>query len=241
MTISFRESLRWLPSPASEPTLTLVLTTPWSHYLDLRLLPPSPPSTSPTTFQTPLPPSTTLYWGHAGTAAPSASNPLATTWRHTLDTRQPVPAVESGINTVLPDGRVLETGAMVDFDDGRCKEYEEVWRDEAAPRGAAWVAETVGAETVGAAEGPAGVGVGAGAEEAVGTGGMVVRIYDWCQALVVTRSGTMAGRWVRRDGAWAPLFLCGGMTEEVPEWVPVGERQEWAGAVWLTVGMREGE
>ncbi|KAI5783617.1 hypothetical protein EDC01DRAFT_751255 [Geopyxis carbonaria] len=55
--------------------------------------------------------------------------------------------------------------------------------------------------------------------------------WDGCSSPTLTLSST----------PWTPLFLTGGMPETVPEWVPAGERQEWAGAVWRMVGMRDGE
>jgi hypothetical protein len=36
--ISIRESIRWLPDEASEPTSTIVLTTPNRRFVDLRIL-----------------------------------------------------------------------------------------------------------------------------------------------------------------------------------------------------------
>lgn len=36
--ISIRKSIRWLPGVASEPTSTIVLTSPQRHFVDLRIL-----------------------------------------------------------------------------------------------------------------------------------------------------------------------------------------------------------
>lgn len=38
--ISVRESIRWKPDEASEPTSTLVLTSPGRHFVDVRILLP---------------------------------------------------------------------------------------------------------------------------------------------------------------------------------------------------------
>jgi hypothetical protein len=37
-SISFRKFIRWLPEEASEPTSTLVLTSPEKRFVDLRVL-----------------------------------------------------------------------------------------------------------------------------------------------------------------------------------------------------------
>lgn len=39
-SISFRESIRWLPEEASEPTSTLVVTSPEGRFVDIRVLRP---------------------------------------------------------------------------------------------------------------------------------------------------------------------------------------------------------
>lgn len=37
-SISFRKFIRWLPEEASEPTSTLVLTSPEKRFVDIRVL-----------------------------------------------------------------------------------------------------------------------------------------------------------------------------------------------------------
>jgi hypothetical protein len=39
--ISIREYIRWLPDEASEPTSTIVLTTPQRRFVDVRILKPT--------------------------------------------------------------------------------------------------------------------------------------------------------------------------------------------------------
>lgn len=39
--ISVRESIRWLPNEASEPTTTLVLTSAENRFVDIRILRPT--------------------------------------------------------------------------------------------------------------------------------------------------------------------------------------------------------
>lgn len=40
MDISIREGIRWVPDPFTEPTSTLVLTSPGKHFVDVRILKP---------------------------------------------------------------------------------------------------------------------------------------------------------------------------------------------------------
>lgn len=51
-------------------------------------------------------------------------------WIHELNSRSDQPGEDCGTLEVLENGDVLERGEMVDFDDGKKKKYEEVWRDE---------------------------------------------------------------------------------------------------------------
>lgn len=41
-SISFREHIRWIPDEASEPTSTIVLTSPQRRFVDLRILKSAP-------------------------------------------------------------------------------------------------------------------------------------------------------------------------------------------------------
>ena len=50
MSISLRDFIRWLPDDASEPTSTIVVTSPGRRFVDIRALLPegATPSTWPT-------------------------------------------------------------------------------------------------------------------------------------------------------------------------------------------------
>lgn len=37
-SISIREGIRWLPDPVTEPTRTVVLTSPENRFVDIRIL-----------------------------------------------------------------------------------------------------------------------------------------------------------------------------------------------------------
>jgi hypothetical protein len=76
----------------------------------------------------------------------------------------------------LDNGDILETGEMLDFDDGMVKTYEEVWRDEDTRPGVAVVMELVGD---------------------VERAGLVVRVGKWAQGIVkiLTTGVTVTERW----------------------------------------------
>ncbi|CAK7214318.1 hypothetical protein SBRCBS47491_002100 [Sporothrix bragantina] len=124
--ISHRVSIAWLPAPHSEPTSTVVLTSPGRRFVDVRVLGTTKESQE-------------LDWALAGT---SSSTPVAKgvsdcVWRHWVDSHyeneDADAQVDRGRNTDQPDGTVLETGAMVNPATGKVQDYEEVWRDDDLP------------------------------------------------------------------------------------------------------------
>ncbi|KAJ7484096.1 hypothetical protein B0H11DRAFT_2173159 [Mycena galericulata] len=112
-SISFRESIRWLPGGASEPTQTIVLTAKSGVFLDVRFDKESGE----------------LDWAFAGYR--SSEEPNSTRFTHHIDSRtlDPLGVVDVGTNTPLPDGTTLEAGEMVNPATGVLTRYEEVWRD----------------------------------------------------------------------------------------------------------------
>ncbi|KAJ7248899.1 hypothetical protein B0H12DRAFT_713991 [Mycena haematopus] len=114
-SISFRESIRWLPEEPSEPTQTIVLTSLKSGaFLDVRF--------NKETGD--------LDWAFAGYRF--SSTPNSTKFTHHIDSRtlNPLHVVDVGANTPLPVGRTLEAGEMVNPATGIMTPYEEIWRDE---------------------------------------------------------------------------------------------------------------
>ncbi|KAJ7145997.1 hypothetical protein C8R44DRAFT_756301 [Mycena epipterygia] len=114
-SISFRQSIRWLPDEASEPTQTIVLTALESGaFLDVRFDKENGK----------------LDWAFAGYR--SSVGPNSTKFTHHIDSRtlNPLDVVDLGTNTPLPDGTTLEVGEMVNPVTGMVTGYEEVWRDE---------------------------------------------------------------------------------------------------------------
>jgi len=114
--VSRRVSIRWIPDPPSEPTLTLVLTSPAGHYVDIR----------------PLIEGGSIQWAFAGTCTHEIVEGVSTgTWTHEIDSQVDSIYQDSGHFTDLPNGDSLETGRMKD-DEGVERDYEEVWHDEDA-------------------------------------------------------------------------------------------------------------
>ncbi|TGZ78977.1 hypothetical protein EX30DRAFT_126792 [Ascodesmis nigricans] len=201
-SISHRLSIAWPPAAASEPTSTLVLTTPKRRFIDLRA---SLPLTSKS-----------LYWGIAGTSSYDPATRTGT-WTHWIDSRTDEPASDSGVMETLQNGDVLETGTMLDFDDGRVKRYEEVWRDEMG----------LGTRCVAVECGMA------------GCRGMGVILGDWCQVLVKRDGEVSAGRWKRgEDGVWREEFRVGRVINDEFRSMLEGqveEKKTLGGLEWVVV------
>lgn len=181
-SISQRVSIAWPPAPPSEPTSTLVLTAFKKTFVDIRLLLPSPslyPISPPSPSE--LPDGTTLYWAFAGTSSHDSVTNQAK-WTHTVDSRYPDPSnvVDQGEFETLENGDTVERGTMQDFDDGRVKPYQEVWRDE-VDEGAECVVLELDNTT-----------------EGVRTVGVVVRLGDWCQGVLRDGEKVTAERWYQR-------------------------------------------
>ncbi|KAJ7160885.1 hypothetical protein C8R46DRAFT_1105828 [Mycena filopes] len=113
-SISFRESIRWLPDEPSEPTRTIVLTAQDGAFLDVRFNVEN----------------RALDWAFAGYR--SSEEPNYTRFRHHIDSRtlNPLDVVDVGTNTPLSGERTLEIGEMVNPATNLMTKYEEIWRDE---------------------------------------------------------------------------------------------------------------
>lgn len=144
-SISIRKHYRTLPSgPPTEPTSTLVLTSPLRYYIDIRILtsnntlqwgfagrssisssspplPASPPSTSP-----PSAPATSHGHNNKGT--------YKCQWHHYLDSNCPssssaLAVIDIGDMQPLPNGDTLETGSSINATTGLKTDYEELWTE----------------------------------------------------------------------------------------------------------------
>ncbi|KAI0016686.1 hypothetical protein F4780DRAFT_797552 [Xylariomycetidae sp. FL0641] len=202
-SISIRKSIRWLPEPASEPTSTLVLTSPGRRFVDIRVLLPTTTSTEPTEASketAPPQPLSNLDWAFGGTSssAPLPHQPGShrSVWTHLVDSRtalDPATRVRDEADmTPQADGTALEAGRTAHPATGREAAYEEVWADAPVPAGAACVVlERRG--------------------DAGGVEGMVVRLGPHCQGVVRRgateafaaerwRGGGVRTRWEERGG-----------------------------------------
>ncbi|KAK4169849.1 protein HRI1 [Cladorrhinum sp. PSN259] len=136
--ISIRESIRWLPDAPSEPTSTIVLTSPERRYVDIRIL--NPTTGNPIDEDATLPLSR-LDWAIAGTSSSESCIDPSTgerhddcKWRHWIDSRtlDVENATDEGKNYTVEGNPslTLEKGSMVNPATGLVAEYEEVWRSE---------------------------------------------------------------------------------------------------------------
>ncbi|KAI1180051.1 hypothetical protein F4777DRAFT_599004 [Nemania sp. FL0916] len=123
MSISCRNWIRWLPDAASEPTSTMVLTSPERRFVDIRILRGLGEEYAG------------LDWAFAGysTSEPVGNGVQHCTWRHVADSRMQTldgaEAIDEGDNHPLEDGRTLETGRMMNPATGELTDYEELWTD----------------------------------------------------------------------------------------------------------------
>ncbi|KAH8168327.1 protein HRI1 domain-containing protein [Sarocladium implicatum] len=131
-SISIRQSIRWLPDEAEEPTSTIVLTSPQRRFVDLRVFKPSPDSdTIPKGQLDPW----QLEWGIAGTSSTRTrtgdGGEVITRgrWDHWIDSRTPEFVYDEGDMFPMSDTLTLEKGSMVNPATGKETAYEEVWED----------------------------------------------------------------------------------------------------------------
>lgn len=113
MGFSTRISIQWGQSEPSEPTDTLVLTSPGSHYVDVRLL---KKDRSP-------------QWVFTGKVIESINDngEQVQTFTHEVDsTNQEI--MDSGVFSLLENGDEKETGRMKNPETGLEDDYIEIWR-----------------------------------------------------------------------------------------------------------------
>ncbi|KAL0640407.1 hypothetical protein Q9L58_000374 [Maublancomyces gigas] len=182
-SISERIYIRWLPDEAKEPTSTLVTTSAKSFFVDIRILQDPPHE---------------LYWGFAGISYKDGSQGR---WMHTVDSRSDNPTEDFGSFEQLTNGDWLEKGKMLDFDDGKVKVYEEVWRDsEILPR--------ISTVLVLEEDGGKAFQINSAANAAKGT---IVRVGNYCQGIMKVKGEVTCERWTLDQGAeeWRRIFRTG--------------------------------
>jgi hypothetical protein len=206
--ISIREHIRWLPDEASEPTSTIVLTTPERRFVDIRVLKPTSSEDATGEYAgslvvwilsdmlTPglldaILPLSRLDWAIAGVSSssviPSPDDPGKEIkhgrWSHWIDSRIAVTDGVADEGDLFDDpsdaNLTLEKGRMVNPATGVDTEYEELWRSEPI--------ETVPVPGGGGGEvtclalqlEAAGSGDGSGGKV---RRGLVIRLGQYCQA-----------------------------------------------------------
>ncbi|KAI7781117.1 hypothetical protein LA080_015237 [Diaporthe eres] len=148
-SISIRKHIRWDVEPPSEPTSTLVLTSPGRRFVDIRVLTASSPDPAPDpepgheSFGTLT--RDRLDWAFAGTSSSNkvsradGSETTHSVFNHWIDSRTTEPQLvrDEGDMVPCPGGLALEVGSMVNPATGRMTAYEELWLDKVpAPRSA---------------------------------------------------------------------------------------------------------
>lgn len=188
-SISLRDSIRWLPEPASEPTSTLVITSPKRNFVDIRVLRPEGSASNWPTSEEKVP-LDRIDWLIAGTSlswSREAGKVSRGQWRHWIDSRTTDTADLADEGDMYPqaDGTTLEVGRMENPETGKETDYEEVWRDlNAFPEG---LDDPLEAITVQIDQG----------DEAKGS---VVRLGGFCQGFLRKGERLSAERWVWIDG-----------------------------------------
>lgn len=129
-SMSVRKYIKWGDGIASEPTSTLVLTSPQRQFVDVRILLPVTRSTAiTTTIRDPE----KLDWAFAGTSNHDAdASPPHSVFRHWVDSRYAEAEAVRDEGDMVPSGRegeVIERGEMVNPATGRLEMYEECWVD----------------------------------------------------------------------------------------------------------------
>ncbi|KAI1367742.1 hypothetical protein F5Y08DRAFT_41067 [Xylaria arbuscula] len=204
MSISIRESIRWLPNPASEPTSTVVLTSPERRFVDIRILKDSNSNGL----------SARVDWAFAGISSSEIRNGVChCTWRHVVDSRTRAPETVRDEGNIFPpaNGRTLETGRMVNPDTGKLTDYEEVWSDlhpEIVPE------NSTGKE---APQQRARCVVLELKNEEREERGMIVCLGRRYQGVMRSGDSFAAERWLWHDGEWHREFRNGDL------WIPVPE------------------
>ncbi|KAM0425188.1 hypothetical protein ACHAPT_009505 [Fusarium lateritium] len=135
-SISVRKFIRWLPEDASEPTSTVVLTSPGRHFVDLRILLPEDHQ-GPWTGEHDALPLSRLDWAIAGisipTKRPDSTGALSSysAFHHWISSRTLTPELfpDAGFMYPQPNELTLEKGTMINPDTGIDGEYEELWHD----------------------------------------------------------------------------------------------------------------
>ncbi|KAI1265225.1 hypothetical protein F5Y18DRAFT_62805 [Xylariaceae sp. FL1019] len=225
--VSIRQWIRWLPDRPSEPTSTLVLTSPNRRFVDIRVLKNAADDSGESTE---APPAPQLDWAFAGTSSSGIDTESVkwSKWVHMVDSRTKNPETVVDEGTIVPqdDEQTLESGRMVNPSTGKLTDYEELWSDEeikGIPDSSRLTARCVVYELN-----------GKGREE----GGMVVFLGRYCQGIVRIGDRVAAERW-KWTGDWKQTFSFGDLwmpcTEAITAEPSIGTTVEREGRIWTVV------
>ncbi|KAL7921416.1 hypothetical protein ACQKWADRAFT_313998 [Trichoderma austrokoningii] len=230
-SLSFRKFIRWLPDGASEPTSTLVLTSPEKRFVDIRVLLPDGKDSLADEEVLPL---SRLDWAMAGFSSSTvlSDGHSLSQWKHWIDSRAVDAPPDEGHMYAQPDGlSTLEKGHMMNPATGKDTEYEEMWYDPPASK-------TGGDKVV--------CVVLMMEDDKAGKKGMFVRLGEWAQVFVRDGNGeadVVAERWEWRDDdgkRWRRVVRLGDGERRLPceeVLLDVGVKGEyWVGdEVWRVV------
>ena len=190
--ISVRQHIRWPPAPPSEPTSTVVLTSPSRHFVDVRILASNGHGEGGGNGDM------KLDWAFAGTSSSQPGREPGTrhaVWRHWVDSHATEPEMVRDEAFVRegagPGGSELETGRMVNPETGVEADYEEAWSslEPSVEPGSEGRATCVVLRTW---------------DDDRGVRGVVVRLGQFCQGILRDRDAVTVERWVwERDGGWS--------------------------------------
>lgn len=183
-----------LPSHQFEPTSTLVLTSPKNQFVDLRFYKPYPPHT------TPLPNAgerDRLEWAFAGTSQSVAVDQTKrpkkqrwegmthSTWTHWVDSRWPAGSpdvpVDEGDMYPIADDLTLEHGHAFHAGFEEVKSHEEMWRDVQITYTNSVNSRICVVLRV--------------QDDHAGVRGLVVRVGQYCQGIIMKGSVATVERW----------------------------------------------
>ncbi|KAI9059500.1 hypothetical protein FKP32DRAFT_1668615 [Trametes sanguinea] len=192
MSISERLYIRWLPAEPSEPTSTLVLTTPGRHF---------PSGTGAGQRARPR----AAHVARMGFAGRAVGTPTHGRWIHDISSRPAHPDDGADEGDVAPHPTrpdvELERGRMRHPDSGAMTEYEEAWK-------------AVSVLPLGGPRAREGRRVAVWLERQQGAAdkkGTIVRVGQYCQGIV--REGTEVAvqrwQWTEVEGAWQKVGQVG--------------------------------
>jgi hypothetical protein len=128
-----------LDAQATEPTSTLVLTSPRGTFVDLRILLPLQTHAGEHAMPNTGGPQSRLEWAFGGKSTSyryegvdEGAGPNHSVWNHWVDSKVAVGGdmeIDEGDMYALPDGRTLEHGSSFNSAIGRMHSYEEMWSD----------------------------------------------------------------------------------------------------------------